>query len=569
MCADWRYPAVLSIQSTDGKPVALFAAGALDIATWAGVPQRRRLAGEETVGWQREENAGRLRELCAFFRDTRNVVQNPLLCASQDDVLVRFEPIHEGSRIGDVVIQRVDLDSVTLLSALQGVAERLAQRVPALAAMPVDQSRLASALAQVNDLGIDAQIEAPDSDDDDEDDDAEGNEDDAPEADGASDAAAVLFSEETQLIDFYGELLVRIAVLELIDEKARPSELLGFSLEAMKAYLTPVVLVDGQHRLRGAVLAAESMLDDEPAKDRLIELVDAGASPAAAHEELLRELVRELPVSLLLDESPAEHVFQFVVVNQKATPMGKALLGTIVSTSLSQEELEPVAQRLSAAAIPLDESRAVAYMTREPSSPFYRLVQTGVGGDQPGLLKWSVLKSLTGVVRELNGGRLYGSSNDYAKIWRDKFLPDSHFVSAGSTDAEKEAIWSAPDGPWREVFVRFFSLIRNRFGEPGDIDAPNAWGNTSSNLYNMVSLTILVSDFFQYLCEAKNTLNQVDDVDAAVEDWLDGVKDAYFARDWKMGNLKKDQKPVKERWAKVWVEYRKNPAKLPTKYTPG
>ena len=67
---------------------------------------------------------------------------------------------------------------------------------------------------------------------------------------------------------------------------------------------------------------------------------------------MLASCSRRLPISLLLDDSPEEHVFQFVVVNQKATPIGRALLGTIVSTSLTAEELDKVAQRLTQAGIP-------------------------------------------------------------------------------------------------------------------------------------------------------------------------------------------------------------------------
>lgn len=78
-----------------------------------------------------------------------------------------------------------------------------------------------------------------------------------------------------------------------------------------------------------------------------------------------------------MESLPAEHVFQFVVVNQKATPIGRALLGTIVSTSLSAEELEGVSARLEAAGIPLEDPQAIAFLTRHPDSPFKDLVEKG------------------------------------------------------------------------------------------------------------------------------------------------------------------------------------------------
>lgn len=563
MPTEYRYPAFLLKQTDSSKPLVLFAARAVDIDRWAGVPQRRRLAGEETVGWQREENPARLKELAAFFTDRRNVVQNPLLCALQDTESVKFEPGSDDPSIGHVVVRPGDQADMPLLDLLREVRGRLASRVAALADVEVDQPRLRAAIERARDTH-DLDLEHDDGTDDDaEAQDADGG-DAAESADeDVSDVASAVFAEETQLVDFYQELLIRIDILERITEESRPQSLLGFSRDAMLSYLKPVVLVDGQHRLRGAVLAARARLDSEEGQAAQMDAVDAGADPEQAKTDLLADYARQLPVSLLLDDSPSEHVFQFVVVNQKATPMGRALLGTIVSTSLSRDELEPVAERLRDAGIPLDDSQAVAYMTRAGESPFAGLVQTGVSGDDNRHLQWTVLKGLTAVFRELRGGRLYGQSNDYAAIWRDKHLPDSALVSDAEEGDEALRLWAAADGPWRAVFTRFYLLIRDRFGDPDDMEAHNAWGNTASNLYNKISLTILAADYFQFLVERRLTLDSVDDVDSTVKDWLQDTNEAYFNREWRMGSLKKDQKAVKEQWAKVWSEYRKNPSRLP------
>ncbi|MFB6931235.1 hypothetical protein ACFCXR_40450, partial [Streptomyces noursei] len=296
--------------------------------------------------------------------------------------------------------------------------------------------------------------------------------------------------------------------------------------------------------------------------------VDSGTEPDLAHRRVLESKARFLPISLLLDSSPSEHVFQFVVVNQKATPMQPALLGTIVSTSLSKEETEPVADRLRRAGIPFDDSQAVAYMTRSSKSPFMGLVQTGIGGDASNLLKWTVLKSLTSIFRELKGGKIFGGTVDFADVWRRKYFESSDLVSAGTSLEEKYSIWKAPDGPWRDVAIRFFWEIRDRFGDD-DQNAHNAWGSTTSNLYNKIHLTILAADYFQFLTERKMTLNSIEDVNSTVQSWLEDVNNQYFNRDWRVG-LKKDQRAVREKWAKVWVEYRKDPERLPRveNYTP-
>jgi len=243
--------------------------------------------------------------------------------------------------------------------------------------------------------------------------------------------------------------------------------------------------------------------------------------------------------------------------------MGRALLGTIVSTSLAKDELEAVADRLRRAGIPLDDAQAVAYLTRAEASPFVGLVQTGVSGDDSSHLQWTVLKGLTTIFRELRGGRLYGQNNDYADIWKTNHLSDSALVADGADVDEKYRLWSAPGGPWRAVFMRFYTLIRDRFGDPNDMNASNAWGNTDSNLFNKISLTILAADYFQFLRERRQTLNSVDDVDSTVGEWLEETNPSYFNRDWGLTNIKKDQTAVRNKWAATWTEYRKNPVRLP------
>ncbi|MCO5996276.1 ParB N-terminal domain-containing protein [Actinoallomurus rhizosphaericola] len=564
----YRYQVYVLQETESSKPLLLFAANALEISEWAGIPQRRRLSGEETVGWQREENPGRLRELAKFFDDGSNVVQNPLLCALQDPQCVTFKPLDGLPNFGELVIRASVKQDTPLLEVLELLSQRLESRVPSLKDYPIDADRRRKVRERARfEDGLHPQLLSDptdlavlESDEDPSTPQVEENE--------AEDVASVVLTEETQLVDFYQELRIRIEILRELPVDARPSTLVGFSADAMLSYLQPVVLVDGQHRLHGAVLSAKKKRDTDKLQDLLIDQVNKGISPAEAERDALHNSARMLPVSLLFDANPAEHVFQFVVVNQKATPMGKALLGTIVSTSLSREELEPVADRLRRASIPLDDSQSVSYMTRAEESPFRGLVQTGMGGDDRRHLQWSVLKGLTQIFRELKGGKVFGQTNDYAELWQQRHLGKSDLVSQGESLEEKYRIWREPDGPWRSVFVRFFSIIRDRFGD-SDPEAHNAWGNSSKNLYNKISLTILSADYFQFLCETKTVLNDLNDVNKSVEDWLEGVNNQYFARDWRM-DLKKDQRRVRETWATVWVEYRKNPARLPRveRYTP-
>lgn len=553
----YTYPAHVTQQTASGKPLVFFAAPATEIDRWVGVPQRSRLDDEETIGFQRQENKTRIRELSSFYHDERNIVQNPLLAAPQTKTLVEFEELDGHPQFGTIKIVSPDFSDTSLLDLMTQVVEQLESRVPELKETDLDPDRLSSIMDRGRkEHGLEVLTE------EDEDEDEEGAEENGGNGDD-TDAASVLLTDETHLIDFYTELKGRIKVLGALDPDANPDRILGFDRNAMISYLKPIMLVDGQHRLKGAVLAAESLAEGSEGEDFLLDAAEAGKDPGQAKAEFIGQHSRQLPVSLLMDDSPSEHVFQFVVVNQKATPMGKALLGTIVSTSLSKEELDPVAQRLKDAGIKLDDSQAIAYLTRADESPFKNFVQTGITGatgDQNTHLQWSVLKGLVSIFRELSGGKLFAQKNDWAKAWAKFHLDDSSYVAAFDTHKEKLAEWGRPDGPWREVFIRFYSNIREKFSSD-DPEALNAWGTTRSNLFNKVSLTILAADYFEYLRTQKRTLNNLADVDATMSEWLDGVNLAYFNRNWKVE--KKDTPLIRRTWARLWNDYRRNPDYLP------
>lgn len=551
------YPAVRVRQTTASGDLILFAAPATDIEDWSGIPQRERLGEDETVGFQREESEKRINELVAFYSDSHNVIQNPLLCASRDASMISFLPAEDSDAHGVASIEWEDLTSLPLIDLLRRVKANLEARLPELAAKPVSDAKLTRLKERANAEHPD--LAAPDEH---EDDGGGRTEDEEPQVDEPVDS--VLFSEETHIADFWEEIASRVVLLDEFGPGFAGDSFLGFSREAMIAYLQPVVVVDGQHRLKGAILAAEQAVSSDALRAEVDQAVAAGEDPDQVVDRIKRREARSLPVSLLLDPSPAEHVFQFVVVNQKATPIGRALLGTIVSTSLSAAELAGVSKRLSAAGIPLQESQAIAYLTRHPDSPFAGLVEKGLTGEGTDLLQWNVLGTLVRIFRDLKGGKLYGEKIDYADKWRRDLLDDSALVSACPEELTKFDYWSRSDGPWRDVFVAFWTSVRNRLATTDDGEAGNYWGSPrKSNLFNKISLTILASDFFQFLCDRSYSIDSVSQVDDRVVEWLKDVKTSYFSRDWKLGGIKKDAPGIRTQWAYLWVQYRKDPVQLP------
>lgn len=552
-----KYRAVRVRQTDSGGWLVLFAAPATEIEQWAGIPQKKEIGSQETTGFQREENKKRIKELIDFYSNSQNIIQNPLLCATRNigPNTINFEPDSnmpqsEFTETGLLTIQKESLEDLSLLELLIRVKNDLENRVPDLKnkepseKLILELKRRAARLIESYETEeeIDSEIE------------------------DEKDSTTAVFSDESHIYDFWEEVSARIILLQELGEDYQEESFLGYTNEAMISFLQPVVVVDGQHRLRGAIQSAKFLASRPPYSNELEEAIIAGTSPDEAQRNIENKLSRRLPISLLVTDDPAEHVFQFVVVNQKATPIGKALLGTIVSTSLSNEELSRVSERLEKSGIQLEESRAVAYFTRNPDSPFYRLVERGLTSENKDLLQWNVLLSLVKIFQDLKGGRLYGERNDYADKWRRTHLPNSAIVADWESEGYKTPFeyWSKFDGPWREIFSNFWKAVKDKLADSTDDSASNYWGSPrNSNIFNKVSLNILASDFFQYLCERRMTIDDAQNMDSLVVDWLDGVNTSYFNRGWDLEGVRKDTPGRRKQWARLWAEYRKDPERLP------
>ena len=72
----YTYQAIRSQQADSEKKLILFSASASEINMWSGIPQKKRFGtGEETAGFQREQNVARLKSLSDFYSDKENIIQ--------------------------------------------------------------------------------------------------------------------------------------------------------------------------------------------------------------------------------------------------------------------------------------------------------------------------------------------------------------------------------------------------------------------------------------------------------------------------------------------------------------
>jgi len=545
----------LKVTQTDNSPdLILFSAPAVEIEKWSGIPQKKKEEDHETTGFQRVEDPKRLEEIEKFCYNQENTIQNPLLCAirGSESFTPEFLPTDDEGNFGEIKIKVPEFSEMTLLQLMENLKQSLEDRIETLKGKTVSTDKINEIREKIP---ADMQDNTANGDEIDEIEEIDENSTD------------VLLEDETHIVDFWEELACRIEVLKELGSSFESDSFLGFSKKAMISFLMPIFVVDGQHRLQGAIISAHSRLETDPFKTEIeTALTQESANVDEIREEFALKVSRNLPISLLLNPDPAEHVFQFVVVNQKATPMGRSLLGTIISTTLSKDELDRISQRLEDAGIPLEESKAITQIARNSNSPFFEKIERGIVGDKKNLLSWSVIGGLINIFKRLKGGRLFHSKVDFSDRWKEYCLDRSGIISGWEAAHFEDSFsyWNSLNGPWNDVFIKFWTCIRDEFGTEEDQDAFNYWGNPrKSNLFNKVSLTILAADFFQFLGETKKTIDSIDDIPNLVKEWLGEVNRTYFSRDWSLSGVKKDSSGIRSQWSKTWDEYRKFPKELP------
>jgi hypothetical protein len=113
-------------------------------------------------------------------------------------------------------------------------------------------------------------------------------------------------------------------------------------IDFIKGVSKPGLILDGQHRVFGAK--------------------NVSAYPVY------------LPIVLLPGLSYSEQVFHFYVLNNKAKPLNKTELRTIISTSLSKKEIDELYNRFKQVGVTAEETEWAYRMYSEPVSPFYKLI---------------------------------------------------------------------------------------------------------------------------------------------------------------------------------------------------
>lgn len=557
---EYRYFAVKYLQTEESTPVLLFSAPCHEITGWAGIPRKEEKKGTQTVGFQRAPSSSRLGKLSHFLNSDINIIANPILCAVRDSTRITFEALEQGNnreQAGWLYINEPDYELYTLLDLLRELEDLLLRRLPELETKidPSDEevAKLLREARSVQDESFETDLEDSFQEESTPDEDIED-----------STEETVSFSSESHIEDFFRELRLRRKALETAGSEDR-KQFAGFSKDTLIEYLHAATVVDGQHRLLGSQAQLEEVLRTDEAIYWQNQLLHEG-KPAKEVQGLANEkFSRRLGIALISNDDWAEHVFQFVVVNQKAVRIPEALLGSIIATTLTDEEVGRITERLGRADIQVMDYRIVVYLESSSESPFKGLIKRGYDSqlDASKRLDWSVVENLVNIFRNLRGGRLFHQKNlDYAAIWRRKALHKSKIIGDCSSGTAYD-VWREADGPWREVFCRVWTVVRDHFAVLGDDpELHNLWGYPKqSNIFNGTSLSILAADFFAYLSSGPGIpINSVEEATQLAEQWLGGAKKTYFDRDWELEGkgIKKSEIVIKRLWSENWHTYRVN-----------
>ncbi|WP_434466793.1 hypothetical protein [Aeromonas dhakensis] len=95
--------------------------------------------------------------------------------------------------------------------------------------------------------------------------------------------------DESHLNDFLMDVVARHEIAkEVNDEKIQRGDVfLGFERSAIISFLLPITLVDGQHRLRGAILAANEAINSQPLTDEIANFIIEGRGTADEAQKTL------------------------------------------------------------------------------------------------------------------------------------------------------------------------------------------------------------------------------------------------------------------------------------------
>ena len=179
-----------------------------------------------------------------------------------------------------------------------------------------------------------------------------------------------LTSEESDDIvpkSYLSDIVIALKKFDTLDAPVKTN-----ILNYLRVNYKPGIILDGQHRVFGAKSISEHSV--------------------------------YLPTVLFPDMKESEQVFHFYVMNNKAVPIKKTELRNVISTSLSDKEIDDLYDRFSAMGVHAKEAKWTTDINTDTESPFRGYISFGLR-DGEGFIKENVMDQV--IKKFMNPGRQF------------------------------------------------------------------------------------------------------------------------------------------------------------------
>ena len=478
----YKYIGLLFQQRPEAVSTIQFVAAAEDIKEWGGVPSK---SASYMKGFQRALIGPHKDEISEFFEtDSQNI--------SPTSVVVAFKP-------KAVTIEKIpDLESLmppgsqaTPVILTISTPDEASATITELARHAVESLR-----GSFKDVG-NGDIEDEEEENEDEDENIEDNDitpDNSDDSGGEDNHDESDAEEESGISLGTSHLKKFITNLENPDwVKSRTEEDEIKFRSFLTDILKPATIVDGQHRSTGAAF-----------------------------------LEQKIPFSVvgLIDAEWKEEVFQFVVINQRARPIQSEFLSAIISSSLSNSDIQSLTARLDQAGVDLLSTKIMDLVHANPLSPFSQMIDFKIK-DASGKLKYSGMLTLAKRFRKLS---THEKNTKFKPFFKQVFFD----LTPGSTYNEKRASWN--DGDWFKYFCLFWNSVKTHFIAK---EYKELW-EPGTNLLKIVTLQEIQNLFLQWLFTRREMLASTEHFTTLTNDFLKNLLGKFFKETWKLTSLQSD-----------------------------
>lgn len=477
--ANYEYRAIRLVQQPGAPVCYLTSAPASELLEWCDVP---RAKGDYMAGYQRSLDERRTGDLATYLRlDPANIIPGAVVVAVDSDY-VTVDELSEGLYALSVTEDTRDFD--TKLGELWGAfTTRLSDEELASAEIPFTVQSGGNGASASGTAEESAAETEPSTDPVDEPDFVEAlamAEEDVEEGEVEEDDEAVFPTS-------YLASLAKELSLAVIDWDRVPAERQTAIESYIEGVSKPGLIIDGQHRVFGAKDVSE-------------------------HDV-------HVPIVLLPGLPFAEQVFQFYVLNSKARPLKPTELRRIVSTSLTNAEIEDLYHRFKTAGIDAEEARWTLLLSTHPSSPFRGRIDFGYG--EPGaVIPENVADQVVRGFMKMPKARYRQLINPLGEHWDD---PESRL----------------------DIFFWFWNAIKQVYADAWAAAEARADVGEKAQLFMKVSLLTLQQFVLDRFVTALPYRSPTDDpplmtreeVANMVESTLTNLPAEFFEREWRMRQI--------------------------------